>query len=315
MKKLILIPLLLIAVGIIHSSSISTDIPEDSSSGSRAVAESLYRRALLLERGNDSVEADPAEALRLMRMSAGAGFPAAMNYLGWNFSNGTPALEANTDSALYWFRRALDAGDPRAAANLGYMMLLRDTPATDSLAVGYLRTGANAGQPQAASMLADLLAIGRGTAPDTTEALRLYRFAARKGIADAEIKMIETGAPLWHRLSPDSALKLARTLFDDGFRETPAFILDMTDTTGTYLSATGTLSEYHLLKGDILSSDRASAYSYRGAIDEYYRAAMLGNRRACLILAETLEIFPDALAHLNSTLTPGILRQMADRGN
>lgn len=288
-------------------------LPLSGASEPTTPGEEEFREALRLERGNDTVAPDPEGAVRMLRNAAEKGYAPAMNYLGYHhFAGGGLFPTANEDSALLWLGKALDEGEPRAASNLGYILLMKGDSASDTLAATYLRKGADAGVPQAQAMLADLLATGRGVAKDTLTAISLYRDAARHGIPQAEQSLAETALPVWIKLPADSAFRIARNLFDSGL---PHAALALADT----LSAAGKLptdeAELHLLRGDAFASGRGLPYDYRAANEEYYRAAMLGNRRACLILAETLEIFPDALRHLNAALTPQLLRQMASPAN
>lgn len=68
-----------------------------------------------------AAEGDPA-AIIALRDSAECGNTRAMNFLGFLYWQGM-GTRLDTDSALFYLRRASDLGDAKASANLGHLLL------------------------------------------------------------------------------------------------------------------------------------------------------------------------------------------------
>ena len=248
-------------------------------------------------------------------------------------------IPQNPDSAQYWLHRAATAGDPKAAHNLAYLLLnppALSTPSTspsvapstsspsagtpafssgerakpDSLAIIYLTQAAEAGLPQSQTLLADLCVQGRGLAPDTLRAIALYERAIAAGFPDAELRLLNTIGPRITNLPPEEALSEALRYWNMG---APAIattiLLPLTETTTTVTNIESsaespTLARIYALLGHAYSRGRGVPYDHHTANEYFARAALLGNPSARFILAETLEIFPDALTTLLPDLTP-----------
>lgn len=277
--------------------------------------EALYRLSAILEKGYDSIPADTARSLALLRRAAAAGYPKALNYLGYLFQNGQIVGE-NADSARFYIRRAADAGDLTAAHNYAYLLLNHETGrSNDTVALRYLRLAADAGLPQSQTMLADVLS---GSAefispeivdPDTVKAVKLYESAISKGFHDAELRLLNLMGPSWQSLDPQEALSEAVRYWNMG---APTIAVELLRTIGP--SEPQTAHAYALL-GHAFSRGQGAVYDHRKANEYFARAAILGNPSAQFILAETLEIFPDALKELlpdmPDSMTPESLRQSA----
>lgn len=244
-------------------------------------------------------------------------------------------IPQNPDSAQYWLHRAATAGDPKAAHNLAYLLLnppalsatstspsvppstsspSASTPAfssgerakPDSLAVIYLTQAAEAGLPQSQTLLADLCVQGRGVAPDTIRAIHLYERAIAAGFPDAELRLLNTIGPRITHFPPEEALSEALRYWNMG---APAIattiLLPLTEASASVTTTeTSTLARIYALLGHAYSRGRGVPYDHHKANEYFARAALLGNPSAGFILAETLEIFPDALTTLLPDLTP-----------
>lgn len=273
-------------------------------------AEAQYRLATVLETGWDSVPADSVRALELMRRSARNGFAPAMNYLGYLYGKGYKVgdrklIPVDRDSSVMWLRRSADAGDPRAVSNLAYL-LLNDTvsrrrPAewlqTDSIAYAYLQKGVSAQIPTAFSMLGDMYRDGRWVKRDTLKAAANYEAALEHGLGDAEARLIALMGHRWQRLPQDSAFNLGLRYYA-GYAPGAGVLLleraaEIPDTIGIGAHAMALL-------GDAYSRGVGVKYSHDKSLEYFARAALAGNPSAMYILAETLEVFPDALQDLPS---------------
>lgn len=275
-------------------------------------AEAQYRLATVLETGWDSVPADSVRALELMRRSAQAGFPPAMNYLGYLYGKGYKVgdrelIPEDRDSSVMWLRRSADAGDPRAVSNLAYL-LLNDTVsgrtpeerlAADSTAYAYLVKGANSQIPTAFSMLGDMYRDGRWVKRDTLKATANYEAALERGLGDAESRLIALMGHRWQRLPQDSAFNLGLRYYT-GYAPGAGVLLlehaaEIPDTIGIGARAMALL-------GDAYSRGVGVKYNHDKSLEYFARAALAGNPSAMYILAETLEVFPDVLQDLPSDL-------------
>lgn len=271
-------------------------------------AEAQYRLATILETGWDSVPADSVRALDLMQRSARNGFPPAMNYLGYLYGKGYKVgdrklIPVDRDSSVMWLRRSADAGDPRAVSNLAYL-LLNDTVSgrtpeerlgADSTAYAYLVKGANAQIPTAFSMLGDMYCDGRWVKRDTLKAAANYEAALERGLGDAEARLIALMGHRWQRLPQDSAFHLGLRYYT-GYAPAAGVLLleraaEVPDTVGIGARAIALL-------GDAYSRGVGVKYSHDKSLAYFARAALAGNPSAMYILAETLEVFPDALQDL-----------------
>lgn len=284
--------------------------------------EAMYRLSALLERGFDTIPADTARSVSLLKRSAHAGFAPAMNYLGFLYQTGFPPasrrfIAVDRDSALIWMRGAADLGDAKAAHNLAYLILSSsedkktDSGPEDSLAVAYLSRAAEAGLPQSMTLLADLYARGKAVPCDTARAVSLYEDAISHGFSDAEARLLNMMLPRWRMYGAGASLSEALRYWNLGAHTAAVTLLRQIGP-----SEPQTARAYALL-GHASSRGLGMPYDHRLANEYFARAALLGDPSACFILAETLEIFPDALSDLlpdlPGSMTPESLRSVAAR--
>lgn len=284
--------------------------------------EAQYRLSMLLERGFDTIPADTARSVSLLKRSATAGYAPARNYLGFLYHTGYPGksdrfLRVDPDSAIYWLSLAADAGDAKAAHNIAYLILSpsgeqpeRDVR-KDSIALSYLRRAADAGLPQSMTLLADLYAEGCVLPCDTARAVSLYEKAISRGFPDAEVRLLNMMGPVWSKSDSRTSLGEALRYWNMG---APAIAVEFLSLIGP--SDPEAARAYALL-GHAYARGRGVPYDHRLANEYFARAAILGNPAAMFILAETLEIFPDALddllPDLPDTFSPDELRRVAAR--
>lgn len=289
-------------------------------------AESQYRLGTILETGWDSVPADSARALRMFRLSAAQEFPAAMNYLGYLYGNGYGnLLKADADSARRWLKRSADSNDPRAMANLAFLLLedsrtLTDSAAVaanDSAALSYLMRAAEQGVPTAYSMMGDMFRDGRYVRQDTLRAALMYENALSRGLTDAEARLISLMGPIWERLTPDQAfeygikyydgyapsagtilLKRAATLPEppeSGWKRTP----ELTDALNHRLDVA---ADALTALGEAASLGKGLPYDHDLSRDYYMMAAMAGSPEAQKVVRELIGMFPDSFKNPSDTL-------------
>lgn len=248
---------------------------------------SLYDLASLHDKGFDSVQIDSARSTALYRMSAAKGYARAENYLGFRYFKGE-FVEQNIDSALFWITKAAADGDISAANNLGYLLIESDIVPHDYQRGAYwLKKAADAGLPQAESQLADLYRKGLGVDADTSLAVALYNRAIDKGLHDAELKLMSMMERNWEKLSADSAVALGRYYYIHRAPMAGVMLFEN--------AAKNNNPAALALLGDAYSKGKGIDYNHAESIKCYLRAAELGNPSAQFVIAELLDIFPDAL--------------------
>jgi len=96
-------------------------------------------------------------------------------------------MTANREAAAYWYRRAAEKGDARAAFNYGFMLIhgIGTEPSPDEGA-RLLREAAGASVQEAWFELGNLHRLGRHLAGDPQAAIAAYRRAAESGHVRAQ---------------------------------------------------------------------------------------------------------------------------------
>lgn len=255
----------------------------------------LYDLAVLHDMGYDSIPVDSARSTALYRLSALSGYAPAQNYLGFRYFNGEGVAE-NVDSALFWLAKAAGQGDAKAANNLGFLLANSDRVSRDyPQAIRWLTVAADAGVPTGESLLADLYRRGLGTPPDTARAEQLYERAILHGLHDAELKLLAMKGGKWLTLPPDSAVILGKYHYTHG---APIIGVTLFENAAAQRNPTALA-----LLGDAYSRGVGVEYDHNESIGNYLQAALLGEPSAQFVIAELLDIFPDALADSPLPLT------------
>lgn len=251
-------------------------------------AAALYKLAMIYDMGYDSVAVDSARSTALYRQAALLGYAPAQSFLGYRYFKGEYVAK-DIDSALYWIAKAAGNGDARAANNLGYLLSEGSVVAQDyEKAVHWLTIAADAGLPTGESLLADLYRRGLGTVPDTAKAVSLYTRAIEGGLQDAEMKLLSMMGRKWESLPADSMVRFGRYYYT---RRAPSVGVTLFE----YASRQGNADAFALL-GDAYSRAQGVAYDHDKSIACFLEAALRGNPSAQFVIAELLDIFPDALS-------------------
>ena len=213
------------------------------------------------------------------------------NYLGFRYYNGE-GVKQNIDSALYWIRKAAEAGDVKGAGNLGYLLSMAPEIEHDyPEAIKWLTKAADAGLPTAQSLLADLLAKGLANNPDTLKAIELYEKSAMNGLSDSQYRLIAMMGHKWQELPGDSVVDLGLQ-----YRKKRLFGV----AAELFMDAAEKNNPKGMtLIGDALSRGEGVSYNSKLAMEYFLKAALLGEPSAAFILAEFLEFYPDALDNEN----------------
>lgn len=314
MKIVSYILLCLIAIVAVAATPERVAVRHVASLAAKGDPKGLYDLAVLHDMGYDSIPVDSARSTALYRLSAQAGYAPAQNYLGFRYFNGEGVRE-NVDSALYWLAKAAGQGDAKAANNLGYLLAYSDRVSRDyPQAMKWFRKAADAGVATAESLLADLYRQGLGTPPDTVTAEALYNKAILHGLHDAELKLLAMKGRTWERLPADSALLLGQyhythrapliavTLFETATQSSNGINVDSNqNNVGLWHVAEPTKAKALALLGDAYSRGVGVPYDHDKSVEYYLRAALSGDPSAQFVIAELIDIFPDALTSSEST--------------
>ncbi len=247
----------------------------------------IYDLAVLHDLGYDSIPKDSLRSTALYRRAALSGYPPAQNYLGFRYFNGESVTQ-NVDSALFWLAKAAGNGDAKAAGNLGFLLANSDAVTRDyPQALKWLTIAADAGIPTGEAMLADLYRQGLGTPADTVKAVELYNSAIEKGLQDAELKLMAMMNGKWMKLPADSLLRTGLFYYT---HRAPAIGISLFEK----LASEGNPKALALL-GDAYSRGVGVGYDHDRSTAYFLEAALLGDPSAQFIIAELLDIFPDAL--------------------
>lgn len=143
-----------------------------------------YGRALVLSGLHE-------KAYPLLRNAANAGYPAAMNAVGVIDAEALLGRK-DCESALGWYKKAVDLGDPSAAFNLGLLFDHGDCVAQDRLkAAEYYRKSAEQETAIAQYYLGQMYENGEGVEKDLLSACDWYVRAAENGENEAVSRIIQ----------------------------------------------------------------------------------------------------------------------------
>lgn len=299
--------LLILLTFVVFSLEGSAVLPPDSTAISRLRSAAMsgdsaaqYRYALALERGLPGLPIDSIAADSLIERSAKAGYNPALNLLGFKYYRGE-GRRRDVSLALDLIERAALNGDGKAANNLGWLLLQGEgVEHNPQKAVYWFESADKSGVPAASVQLADLLAAGEGVPRDSVRAVALYEKGIRGGVADAELKLLRLLRP--DKLTSDAA---AMTTAAEHYLDIGApfvayqYLLNAEQREDVPAGALRLLADMYAL-------GRGAPYNHAESMKLYLRAARLGDPEARNVLAETLEIFPDALDDPQLGLPPDI---------
>lgn len=255
-------------------------------------AKALYDLAYIFETGYGPVKPDSALSLQLLEKAAAAGYAPAENYLGFRLYKGD-RINPDHSRGLDLIERAALKGDPKAQANLGWLLAEGESVVPDpQKAIYWLSKAADAGLPIAMMHLADIYSTGIDSiAPDTLLASSLYSRAAAAGDQNADIRLARLMSTRWAQLDPEQAIDLGIKYFSKG--NAPFSGADLFK-----IAADKGSARAWALLGEALAIGRGAAYNHAASVQAFYRAASMGYAPAQYIIAELLDVFPDALSDI-----------------
>ena len=266
-------------------------LPELMRRAEKGDGEALYHLAMLYDTGCGTIRPDTARSTALYIRAAEAGNIEAQNYLGYRLYKGEGA-ERDPEQALQWLETAAMAGSAKAASNLGFLLLEGENVVHDAANAAYwLSRAADAGVASAQSMLGDLYQLGKGVEKSLCRADSLYQLAFEAGLPDAGIKLYQLREPRYTSLSADSLTAEGLYFYTRSLASPAVRIFER----GAKMGDPQALA----LMGDAYTRALGVGYDHRKALDCYASAAAEGYAPAMFIIAELLEIFPDAVSDLS----------------
>lgn len=294
--------LLSVIICVIASLQMSAQIDTDSLKRSliaradTAEAAEVFRLSQVFDRGVPGVERDSVLALNLLRRAADMKYPGALNMLGFRYYNGE-GVERDAQRALDLIEEAASLGDPRSYNNLGWLLTQGEEVERDyDKAAYWLKRASDAGVGTAAAMLGDLYSGGLGVARDTLAADSLYSLAIERGVADAQWKLLEMRRDDYRALPADSLVNTGLRYYLRGGPGLGVALFEMASQKGS--------PHADALLADAATRAVGVPYDYNRSLAQFYKAAEGGYAPAQFIIAELLDVFPDALKEVPPELLP-----------
>lgn len=227
-------------------------------------------------------------ALHQLAVKADAGEPKALYDLARLHDIGydTIAVDSLRSTALYLL--SARKGYAPAMNYIGFkyyngFMGKRDV---DS-AFYWIRKAADQGDVTAAANLGYLLMEGKDVNHDEEEALKWISVAAENGVPEAQFKLVDLMVDQWEELPVDSALLKGEEFYLGKAPIIGVRLLEIASDKGS--------AKALALLGDAYSKGVGVPYDHQKSTEYFYKAALACNPSAQFIVAELLEIFPDAI--------------------
>ena len=133
--------------------------------------------------------ADPAKAVKYLKLAAAQNDPSSMFDLGVRMLSGA-GVSADEEQGLSLMRASALAGYPDAQAEYGFIQVRGAFSVTKDLSAGLrlLQEADRSGSATGSYYLGLLTMDGRGVSQDTAAAIALYKRAAEKGQSDAQAR-------------------------------------------------------------------------------------------------------------------------------
>lgn len=240
----------------------------------------------------DSISGAQRASRELLIEKAESGDIESMNYLGYLLLGGDGEEERDIPAGIKWLTLAANAGDAKAASNLGWLLIdgsivERNLPE----GIKWLDTAAAKGLPVAQALLGDLYRDGIGVEKNEQLADSLFRTAFEGGLTDAGYKLFDLNKDKYEALTAAEKVKEGKYYY---LRYAPSMGVRL-----FYMAAEEDNADAMALLGDAYTRALGVPYDYNLSLNYYARAAQAGNPSAQFIIGELLEIFPDALDNLD----------------
>lgn len=239
----------------------------------------------------DTKNRDLRQALRKLVEQADSGVPKAMFELARLHDSGYDSISVDSARSTALYLLAAQKGYAPAANYIGFRYYKGEIVSKDlDSAVYWISQAAENGDITAASNLGYLMLDAPDFPHDEEKALFWLQKAAEAGIEEPQLRIVELRSQEWEHLPPDSALRLGEEYY-----------LGYAPIMGTSLleiAAKSNLPKALALLGDAYSKGRGVVYDHFKSIEYFFQAAVDGEPASQFVIAELLEIFPDALENV-----------------
>ena len=256
--------------------------------------QAIWHLARLLETGSDFVAADTVRALALYRQLADSDYAPALNYMGRLIWEGRLGLEQSFEEALPYIVKAAELGDLTAATNLGYIYSNPSPPTLPDYdkALYWLEKATASGSHLPLEAMAGIYEL-RG---DTVAAVEALEKAALHGSQSAPFRLLDLNRATYEAMDVDTLMQTALRYYHHGSPLTGLSLMWMAEERPDLPQADQALIK--AIRAQLTSQGYLLPYDYEASLRLFYEAALLGDPSAQFIVAETLDVTPDAFSEL-----------------
>ncbi len=257
----------------------------------------LFMLAQQLEQGRNGEAADTLRAFALYRQAADSLYAPALNYLGYSYFSGNSALKANPDSGLKLIEQAAQLGDAKACNNLGWILSHGEGGIKTDMeqARRWYDKAISLGSAPAMQGLASILL----TEGERQQAFALLDSAAYRGFKPAMRQILTLRDSLFRATPTPELVAEASRYYHNGAPELAAALyMSATERTPLTPADTTALAEAFAITALARAQGSLLTYNYDDSLMRFFTAACMGSAPAQFIVAETLEMLPDAFSDL-----------------
>lgn len=227
-------------------------------------------------------------ALRQLVDRASDGDAKALYDLARLHETGYDSIPLDSARSMALYLESAEKGYPPAMNYIGFRYFTGNGFEKDiDSALYWIRKAADQGDITAAANLGYLLSESKEIPHDEAEAIRWISIAAEGGVNEAQIKLASLKEKDWQELPADSALQLGMGYY---LGKAPIIGVKLIE-----IAAGENNPRALSLLGDAYSKGIGVPYDHQKSTDYFYKAALAGDPAAQFIIAEMLEIFPEAL--------------------
>ena len=244
--------------------------------------------------------------MRQLVERADSGSPKALYDLARLHESGYDSIFVDSVRSMALYRLSAEHGYAPAMNYIGFRYYTGSDINKDiDSALYWIRKAANNGDITAAANLSYLLTESPDFPHDEEEALKWITIAAEGGVNEAQVKLIDRMSSSWEALPADSALQIGMKYYLENAPIMGVKLIEM--------AAKQNNPKAMAILGDAYSKGLGVVYDHQKAIDYFYEAALSGDPSAQFVIAEMLEIFPDAIhSNLEKYLSGASHGEMTD---
>ena len=226
-------------------------------------------------------------ALRELAGKAEAGDPKSLYDLAKLHDTGYDSIPKDSVRSTAMYLKSAEKGYAPAMNFIGFRYYNGEIVNKDlDSAVYWIRRAAEDGDITAAANLGYLLLDSPEIEHDTVEASKWLMVAAEEGVVGPQHRLIEINKVEWDELPADSALNLGLKYY---LGKAPVLGFNFIK-----IATKGAIPRAYALLGDAYSRGIGVPYDHQKSVDNFFKAAMMGDPSAQFIIAELLDFFPDA---------------------